>query len=126
MKEVKLTYDQVGVLSAYERFFVQATKAAWCSYPGQAAINQMLDVWFALTGHRYPYQPGCPHCLVNLVRDIGNLYFSQKDAVMAERAAEDSAAKEEQIAEQNEKRAVELTEMAAAKRTRKKVNTAKK
>lgn len=82
-----LTADQVQALEGYERIFTQATKAAWCSYPGKAAIAKMLDVWQSLTGHPYPYKPGCPNCLLNLVRDMGTLYFAAKEAQAAEAAA---------------------------------------
>ena len=82
-----LTADQVQALEGYERIFTQATKAAWCSYPGKAAIGKMLDVWQSLTGHPYPYKPGCPNCLLNLVRDMGTLYFAAKEAQAAEAAA---------------------------------------
>lgn len=84
-----LTADQVRELAPFERFFSQATTAAWCSYPGQAGINKMLDIWTSMTGRPYPYQPGCANCLLNLVRDMGTVYFAQKDAALAaEKAAE--------------------------------------
>ena len=89
MKERLLTAAQVHELAPFERFFAQATTAAWCSYPGQAAIDKMLDVWTSLTGKPHSYRPGCPFCLLNLVRDMGSVYFAQKDAVLAaEKAAE--------------------------------------
>lgn len=78
--EAKLTQEQLEALAPYERNFEQAVKAAWCSYPGQAGIDTMLDIWRSLTGIGYPYQPGCPNCLLNLVRDIGTIYFAQKPA----------------------------------------------
>lgn len=79
----QLTADQVQTISAYERYFTQATRAAWCSYPGQAAIHKMLDIWAELTGSPYPYKPGCPNCLLNLVRDMGHIYFAYKEAEAA-------------------------------------------
>lgn len=84
MKEARLTAEQVLELQPYERNFEQATKAAWCSYPGQAGIAKMCDIWESLTGSKYPYQPGCSNCLLNLVRDLGTIYFAQKDSVLAE------------------------------------------
>lgn len=91
MTQNKLTAEQMQELSAYERNFEQATKAAWCSYPGQAGIDKMLDTWESLTGYKYPYQPGCPNCLLNLVRDLGTIYFAQKEADQQElsKAAQD-------------------------------------
>lgn len=84
MKEARLTAAQVLELRPYERNFKQATEAAWCSYPGQAGISKMCDIWESLTGSKYPYQPGCSNCLLNLVRDLGTIYFAQKDSVLAE------------------------------------------
>ena len=81
-KEVKLTAAQVHELEPFERHFRQAIEAAWCSYPGQAGINKMLDIWLAIAGSQYPYKPGCPNCLLNLVRDLGTLYFAQRDSVL--------------------------------------------
>lgn len=72
----KLTAAQVAALAPYERYFKQAVEAAWCSYPGQAAIDNMKAIWEDLTGHAYPYKAGCPNCLLNLVRDMGTLYFA--------------------------------------------------
>ena len=88
MNEQKLTAEQVLELQPYERHFTQATRAAWCSYPGQAGIAKMLDIWESLTGSKYPYQPGCSNCLLNLVRDLGTIYFAQKDGVLAAEMAE--------------------------------------
>ena len=87
MSECKLTAAQIKALEPYERNFKQATEAAWCSYPGQAGINLMLETWTALTGMPYAYRAGCPHCLLNLVRDLGTLYFAQKPAIEAAQAA---------------------------------------
>lgn len=72
----QLTAAQVEALAPLERYFKQATEAAWCSYPGQAAIQLLRDTWEDLTGHAYPYKAGCPNCLLNLVRDMGTLYFA--------------------------------------------------
>ena len=94
MKERLLTAAQVHELAPFERFFAQATTAAWCSYPGQPAIDIMLDIWKALTGQEHPYQQGCPNCLLNLVRDMGTVYFAQKDAVLAAEKAAEIPAKE--------------------------------
>ena len=84
MKEARLNAEQAHALEPFERHFHQATEAAWCSYPGQAGINLMLDIWNTIAGSQYPYKPGCPNCLLNLVRDLGTLYFAQKDSVLAE------------------------------------------
>lgn len=74
----KLTPEQLETLAPMERYFKQAVEASWCSYPGQENIKTMLRTWEDLTGTQYPYKPGCSHCLMNLVRDMGTLYFAAK------------------------------------------------
>lgn len=80
MSEKRLNAAQVAALAPYERNFSQAIEAAWCSYPGQSAIDTMKGIWEDLTGHAYPYKAGCPNCLLNLVRDMGTLYFAAVEA----------------------------------------------
>lgn len=75
-----LTNEQIEALAPYEVMFRTAVNASWCSYPGQAGIDKMLSIWNSITGSPYPYQRGCGNCLLNLVRDMGNLYFAAKAA----------------------------------------------
>ena len=96
MKDNKLTPAQMEALAPYERHFTKATEAAWCPYPGQQGIDLMLRTWEELTGHKYGYKPGCPNCLLNLVRDLGTIYIAQKAAVLEEeRLAQEAAAESE-------------------------------
>lgn len=75
-----LTKEQIEALAPYEVMFRTAVNASWCSYPGQAGIDKMLSIWNSITGSPYPYKRGCGNCLLNLVRDMGNLYFAAKAA----------------------------------------------
>ena len=77
------TPEQMEVLEPMERFFRQAVQASWCSYPGQSNIDIMLMYWHELTGQPYPYKPGCPNCLLNLVRDTATVYFATKASAAA-------------------------------------------
>lgn len=77
----KLTQEHIAALSEYERFFKTALEARWCSYPGQAALDKMRNIWAEVTGVTYPFRSGCSACILNLVRDIGRLYFAQKDSI---------------------------------------------
>ena len=72
----QLTPEQVALLAPYEKHFGTAIRAGYCNYPGEQAIQTMRDVWAELTGTRYPYSAGCGFCLMNLVRDMGNLYYA--------------------------------------------------
>ena len=100
-KETKLTAEQMKALAPYERHFRQAIEAAWCSYPGQEGIRIMLDAWASITGRRYGYKPCCSNCLLNLVRDMGTIYFEQKRVLEEEAkkaAAEETPAKADSVA----------------------------
>lgn len=96
MKETKLTPDQVAALAPYERFFGPAIRSSWCSYPGQAGIDLMLDTWKAVTGSPRNYRQGCGNCILSLVKDVGTLYFAAAgiDPFAAKRAEIAAAAAE--------------------------------
>lgn len=95
MNEKRLTAEQMTLLKPYERHFRYATTAAWSPYPGKVGIDTMLEVWKELTNTPYPYKPGCPHCLMNLVRDMGTIYFANKKAIEETPAKADSVAVEQ-------------------------------
>lgn len=83
-KQPTLTAEQMQTLAPCERYFTQAVTAAWCSYPGQENIRTMLETWKAVTGRDYVgFRPGCPDCMLNLVRDLGVIYLENKKAADA-------------------------------------------
>lgn len=84
----QLTSEQLAALGQYERYFHQAVDARYCSYPGLAAIDHMLRVWNDLTGQSRKVSGGCPDCIFHLVSDLGTVYFAQKAAQEAAKAAE--------------------------------------
>lgn len=77
-KEVKLNDAQLEALAPYERYFGTAIRSGYAQHPGTAAIETMRTVWAELTGQRYPMNLGCTRCLMNLLKDIGTLYFAAK------------------------------------------------
>lgn len=72
----QLTTEQIEELRPYEKYFGSAIRAGYSSYPGEAALDKMRNVWSALTGSIYPFRAGCSDCIMNLLRDVGTLYFS--------------------------------------------------
>lgn len=95
----QLSGEQLAALAKYDRYFHQAVEARYCSYPGAAAIDEMLRIWNDLTGQSRRVCRSCPDNMFRLVADLGTVYFAQKpahDAALkaeAERqAAEDRAA----------------------------------
>lgn len=95
----QLTGEQLAELAQYDRYFHQAVDARYCSYPGAAAIDNILRIWNALTGQHRKVCRSCPENMFRLIADMGAVYFAQKAAhdtalkAEAERqAAEDRAA----------------------------------
>ena len=70
-----LTPDQVASLAPYEEKMATAIRAGYATYPGVQALDLMRNIWAAHTGNTYPYSPSCSTCIMNLLRDIGALYF---------------------------------------------------
>lgn len=77
----QLTAEQMAALQPLERYFHQAVRANYCSWPGQANIDIMVRTWEALTGTRYPMRSSCSTCILNLVRDLGTIYLAQEKPV---------------------------------------------
>lgn len=78
MSKDKLTAKQVQLLEPYENYFVTAIRSGYCSYPGEAGLKLFRDIWAELTGQVYPFRAGCSDCIMNLVRDMGTLYFAER------------------------------------------------
>lgn len=70
-----LTPDQVAALAPYEEKMATAIRAGYATYPGVQALDLMRQIWAAHTGNTYPYSPSCSTCIMNLLRDMGALYF---------------------------------------------------
>ena len=101
---MKFNDEQFAALAKYEGYFEKAVKAAWCPYPGHAALEEVHAI-LRDVGDRRRLNTSCSTCTLNLMRDAGRLYFKDKA---------------ERIAAENDRKAVELTEKKTAK-TRKKV-----
>lgn len=72
----QLTPAQIEELKPYEKHFGSVIRAGYSSYPGEAALEKMRSVWNELTGTPYPFRVGCSDCIMNLLRDVGTLYFA--------------------------------------------------
>lgn len=70
-----LTPEQIAALAPYEDKMATAIRAGYATYPGVQALELMRQIWAAHTGNTYPYSPSCSTCIMNLLRDIGTLYF---------------------------------------------------
>lgn len=104
------TEEQFQTLAKYEDYFRTAVEAAWCRYPGRAALETIHTILRDATGDRRRLNASCGVCTLNLVRDAGRLWFADKQA---------------RIDAENDRRAIELTQAAAKPRKKVTVKTAK-
>jgi hypothetical protein len=83
-KQVTLTPAQMEALAPQSGQLHRALYAGWAKpiYSPEMAVLQ--KVWRELTGNEYPMQKGCGRCQLNLLRDLGTLYFATLDANKAQ------------------------------------------
>lgn len=71
-----LNADEVKALAPYEQHFGTAIRVGYALNPGRQALDLMLSIWRNITGNNYPFSPSCGSCIMNLLRDVGTLYFA--------------------------------------------------
>lgn len=91
---MKLTEEQIKILSKWEDNFNTAVKADWARNPGRAGLQVIHQIFTQATGDTRRLNDNCNHCILSLIQDCGKLYFQEK---------------EELINRQNDAKAVELT-----------------
>lgn len=69
--------DKFEMLSKYERIFATAVKAHWASYPGRAAIDEMVNYWNEQHKCNRRVAAWCGHCVLSLITDCGKDYFAE-------------------------------------------------
>ena len=74
-----MTDEQFAALSAYEHNYETALKANYSRYPGITAIDTMFRIYRELTGSRIFLNRTCSVCVLNLVKNVGKLYFAEKE-----------------------------------------------
>lgn len=104
------TDEQFKALEPFEPYFTTAVRSSWARHPGQPALVTIHSILKKVMDTTLPLNGGCQSCVLNLLKTCGKLFFKDK---------------EERIAMQNEKKAVELS-MEEAKPIRKRVTTKRK
>lgn len=95
------TQEQMTTLSSFEKYFTTAIKSSWCSYPGHAAIITMKDIMTTI-GYKVPVRESCGRCLLDFIKDVGKIYFRDKEEMIAKAndAEAVKATKEDAVAEE--------------------------
>lgn len=76
MAKINLTPSQVEALRPYEEHFGRAIRSGWSKPLSDATIERLRSLWLEITGSEYHLQNGCGTCTLNLLSDVGWLYYN--------------------------------------------------
>lgn len=79
--KLNFTTEQYNLLAPYRSYFQTAVHERWSRNPGRTPLTIMADVWREvahLPGFRMDYN--CGTCIVNLLTDLGTLFFQDEKA----------------------------------------------
>ena len=88
----ELNAEEIAKLAPYERQMRTATEARWVSHIPQSGIDTFLAVWKSLTGTDRVFRQGCGTCILNLVADLGTLYFKAQESTTPEKVRKPTTA----------------------------------
>ncbi len=80
MMEKIFTEKQMKELSVWEPNMRTAVRSNWARGIGSTAARRMNEIYNAATGAKGTVNASCAGCMLNLLRDVGRLYFAQKEA----------------------------------------------
>lgn len=76
---MKLTQEQFDALAPYEKHFDTAVNHRWTRFPGGAALDLIHDTLKQVTGLNLPLNKCCSHCILELMTEMGRVYFADKE-----------------------------------------------
>ena len=83
---MKFNEEQINTLSKWEYNFHCAVHADWCPNPGAYALSIIHSIFCQVTGDSRRLNDNCQHCILELMRDCGKIYFADKAALEAKKA----------------------------------------
>ena len=106
-----MTEEQFDTLAQYEPNFESALKANYSRYPGREGVDTMFRIYREITNTRMNLNRTCSVCILNLVKNLGRLYFAEKTRreEEARRLEEERLKKEEPKAEPKPDKAKKTT-----------------
>lgn len=73
------TKKQMETLSKYEGNMETAVKADWCRAMGRTDLQTIHAIYVERTGSNMRLNTNCATCTLQLLKEVGSLYFSQKE-----------------------------------------------
>lgn len=101
--EKTFTEEQMKELSVWEPNMRTAVRSNWARGIGSTAARRMNEIYNAATGAKGTVNASCAGCMLNLLRDVGRLYFAQKDAKESEKESAGTKVKRAKKSERNGK-----------------------
>lgn len=79
---MKLSKEQFTSLAPYEPYFHTAVHSDWARHPGLHALQTIHGVYRTLCHNARPLNAGCQHCILTLLKDVGTIYFADKEEII--------------------------------------------
>lgn len=73
-----LTEEEFRALEPYERHMETALRAGWSRNPGLSALDTMQRIYNRVSKSALKINKGCGVCILNLLKDVGRIYFADK------------------------------------------------
>lgn len=122
---MKFNEEQIKTLSQWEYNFHCAVHADWTPNPGSLALSTIHQIFCQVTGDQRRLNDNCQHCILELVRDCGRIYFADKAELEAKKARK--VASTDKVADTTIKKVVvKTTAKKVAPNANKSVSKAKK
>ena len=73
-----MTKQDYELLGRYEMHFVRAMESSYCRYIPLSDMKRMVEI-YKQTSPNAHYNIACAKCKLNLLKDVGRLYFAEKE-----------------------------------------------
>lgn len=73
-----LTEEEFRALEPYEKHMETALRAGWSRNPGLSALDTMQRIYNRVSKSALKINKGCGVCILNLLKDVGRIYFADK------------------------------------------------
>lgn len=71
-----MTNDDFNYLAKFELHFARAIESGYCRYIATTELKRIADIYQSITSARVNIV--CPKCKLALLRDVGRLYYAEK------------------------------------------------
>ena len=76
---MRLTEEQYRSLEQYEQNMRTALRSSYARNPGRIALLGIQDIYNDVAKVNNRINVGCSVCILNLLKDVGRIYFADKE-----------------------------------------------